>query len=341
MPKLPAQLIRRAKLVSRPVVLALVVWFVQGAAREGWRKLSERIDAGQWSFDRLDWAWLLAAAALYSLGQLPNGLFWRKILAGLGQHLPTTAVLRAFYIGHLGKYVPGKAMVVVMRTGMLVRHGANAGPAAVSVFYETLSMMAVGAVLSALLLALVFPEQRQWLWAALGVAAITGLPTVPPVFEQIIRRLRIGRGDEAAASHEVGRLGLATFLQGWALLSLGWAFLGLSVFAAVRAGGFSSAASFAEQWTLGTAAAALSVVIGFLSFIPGGFGVRDGVLLTVLTWRYDEAAAMVTAVLVRLIWLVAELLVSIILYRSAGSPAVEKSLSADSPDVYDAADAEA
>lgn len=340
MPKLPAHWIRRAKLVARPVMLALVVWFVQGAAREGWRKLSERIDAGQWNFDRLEWGWLLLAATLYSLGQLPNGLFWRKILAGLGQRVPTAAILRAFYIGHLGKYVPGKAMVVVMRTSMLVRHGAKAGPAAVSVFYETLSMMAVGAALSAVLLVIALPEQRQWLWGALAVAAITGLPTVPPIFEQIIRRLRIGKGDEASASHAVAGLGLPVFLQGWLLLTVGWAMLGLSVYAAMRAGGFTNAAPFASQWTIGTAAAALSVVIGFLSFIPGGFGVRDGVLFTVLTWQYDEASAMVTAILVRLIWLVAELLVSIILYRAAGSPAVDKALPTDSSDVYQAADAE-
>jgi len=42
-------------------------------------------------------------------------------------------------------------------------------------------------------------------------------------------------------------------------------------------------------------------------------------------WVYDDAAAMVTAVLVRLLWLVAELAVSIILYRLRPPPAGDAS----------------
>ena len=89
-----------------------------------------------------------------------------------------------------------------------------------------------------------------------------------------------------------------------------------------RAGGFDGSHSLAFQLTVCTAAASLSVVSGFLSFIPGGLGVRDGVLFFVLTWIYDPAAAIVTAVLVRLLWLVAELTVSLLLYRAAGSPRI-------------------
>lgn len=341
MPKLPADLMKHVKFIARPVMFLIVVWFVQGAAREGWRKLELRIDAGEWSLGQLQWGWLIAAAAIYSLGQLPFGLFWSKILAGLGQRLPLGPVLRAFYIGHLGKYVPGKAMVVVMRTSMLVRQGATAGPAAVSVFYETLSMMAAGAAISTLLILAKFSHQRNWLLGAVAMLGVTGLPILPPVFEQVIRRLRIGKSDESGASHALTGIGFRTFVEGWGLLFVGWAMLGASIVATVLAGGFSSSVGVVDEWTVATAAAALAVVIGFLSFIPGGFGVRDGILFTVLTWTYDEAAAVVTAILVRLIWLVAELLVSIILYKWVGSPQVQGALPGANADLYDAADAEA
>lgn len=341
MPKLPADLMKHVKRVARPVMFLIVIWFVQGAAREGWRKLQLRIEAGEWSLGQMQWSWLFAAALIYSLGQLPFGLFWSKILAGLGQRLSLGPVLRAFYIGHLGKYVPGKAMVVVMRTSMLVRQGATAGPAAVSVFYETLSMMAAGAAIATLLILAEFSHQRNWLMGAIAMLVVTGLPIFPPVFEQIIRRLRIGKSDEAGASHALTGISFRTFVVGWGLLFVGWAMLGASIVAAVRAGGFTSSVGIFDEWTVATAAASLAVVIGFLSFIPGGFGVRDGILFTVLTWAYDEAAAMVTAILVRLIWLVAELLVSIILYKWVGSPRVEGELPGANADLYDAADAEA
>lgn len=311
---------RRVVTFGKLAILALVAWFIHGALRHGWDSLGEHIRAGRWSPASLSWSWLALAAVLYSLGQLPCGLFWSRILAALGQRVPLGAVIRAFYIGHLGKYVPGKAMVVVMRTSMLTTHGAKPAPAAVSVFYETFTMMAVGALLSAIVLVVKYPERTDWLWGAVMMVGITGLPTFPPVFEQIVRRLRASRRDEAEASHEMRRIGPATFLAGWGLMTIAWILMGLSIWATARGAGFTSAQTastwpLGEEWTICTIAAALSVVIGFLSFIPGGFGVRDGVLFSVLGWIYDDAAAMVTAVLVRLLWLVAELAVSIILYR--------------------------
>ncbi len=58
--------------------------------------------------------------------------------------------LRAYLVSHLGKYVPGKAMVVVMRAGMSVPFGARGATAAIATFYETLVMMASGGLLAAL-----------------------------------------------------------------------------------------------------------------------------------------------------------------------------------------------
>lgn len=311
---------RRLILFAKLAIVALLAWFIRGALLHGWNGLREHIRNGSWSPAALSWPWLALSTLLYSLGQLPCGLFWSRILAALGQRVPLGAVIRAFYIGHLGKYVPGKAMVVVMRTSMLVPHGARPALAAVSVFYETFTMMAVGALVSAIVLAVKYPERTDWLGGAILMVGITGLPTFPPIFERIVRRLRASKADEAEASHELRRIGLLNFLSGWGLMTIAWFLMGLSIWAVVRGAGFTSdrttsAWPLGEEWTICTIAAALSVVIGFLSFIPGGFGVRDGVLFSVLGWVYGDAAAMVTAILVRLVWLVAELAVSIILYR--------------------------
>jgi len=313
---------RRLTALAKLALLSLIAWFIHRAVLNGWESLREQIRLGRWSPSDLNWGWLFLAGLLYSLGQLPCGLFWSRILAALGQRVPLGAVVRAFYIGHLGKYVPGKAMVVVMRTTMLAVHGAKPALAAVSVFYETFTMMAVGALLSAIVILVKYPTRTEWLWGSVLMVGITGLPTFPPIFEQIVRRLRASKRDEAEASHELRRIGPATFLSGWGLMTIAWFLMGLSVWATVRGAGFSAENhSLGEEWTIGTIAAALSVVIGFLSFIPGGFGVRDGVLFSVLGWIYLDAEAMVTAVLVRLVWLVAELLVSIILYRLRSKPA--------------------
>ena len=119
--------------------------------------------------------WLLVSALLYLVGILPEGLFWHRALRSLGQDVPLGRTLRAYYIGHLGKYVPGKAMVVVMRTGLVCGPGVDASIAAASVFLETLTMMAAGAFLGAVLLIAHDPWQSLLFWkrptVRLGAAA--------------------------------------------------------------------------------------------------------------------------------------------------------------------------
>jgi uncharacterized membrane protein YbhN (UPF0104 family) len=307
------QLKRRLKLVAKLAILAVLVYFVRHSALDGWTKLQDQIAAGRWSPGDLRWSWLVVAAVAYSLGQLPCALFWKRILGGLDQHPPLGAVVRAFYVGHLGKYVPGKAMVVVMRTGMLAERGVKAGAAAVSVFYETLTMMAVGSAVATLILVWKFREHHVWLAAAIGMTCVTAGPTIPPVFEFLLGRLRRG-GVESAASSEVRRLGFAALAYGWMLNVAAWLLMGASVWAVLRAIGAESNESLLDQWAVGVAAAALSVVVGFLALIPAGLFVREAVILTFLAPTYGEAAALVAAVMVRLVWLVAELAVSAILY---------------------------
>jgi uncharacterized membrane protein YbhN (UPF0104 family) len=135
-----------------------------------------------------------------------------------------------------------------------------------------------------------------------------------------VRKLRVGRADEAEASGEIGRIAPATLARGWLLVTIGWFLSGASIAATLRAAGFAGDSPPLDQWIVCTAAAALSVVVGFLSFVPGGFFVREAVIITFLGPTYGEKEALVAAVLVRLVWLVAELSVSVILYRSGPRP---------------------
>ena len=69
------------------------------------------------------------------VGLVPMAWFWHRTLAALGQPAPWRATLRAYFLGHLGKYVPGKAMAVILRVAAvrkwvpsmriaLIEHGA-------------------------------------------------------------------------------------------------------------------------------------------------------------------------------------------------------------------------
>ncbi len=291
-----------------------------------WDTIAEAVtELGQYSWDFSPW-WLILAGMLYLVGLLPAGLYWRHVLLVFGQDARLGEVLRAYYVGHLGKYVPGKAMVVVIRTGLVRSHRVDTAVAAVSVFLETLTMMAVGACIAAGILAVRLRDERFLFWGSLGLMLAAGLPTLPPIFRRLVSLAGVGRSDPATGE-KLGRLGHKTLVVGWAAMTLVWVILGLSLWATLRAMGIE------EPDLLGhlpryTACVSLAMVAGFLSLIPGGLGVRDFLLVKLILRLFEVTAAQaaVASGLLRLIWLVSELAISGILYGSrawisrSGSP---------------------
>ncbi len=79
------------------------------------------------------------------------------------------------------------------------------------------------------------------------------------------------------------------------------------------------------------ASVTLAVVLGFASLIPGGLGVREWVLNELLSPQLGYVAAFAGTIIVRLVWLVTEVVISIILYVCL--PAPEPILSVANSDV--------
>jgi hypothetical protein len=294
-------------------IVAVVVWFLRSAALDAMAKLHE-------SPLRLAPAWLAVSGFLYLLGLLPEGLFWHRVLRALGQEAGFGETMRAYFIGHLGKYVPGKAMVVILRTGLIRSHRVDTGLAVASVFLETLTMMSVGAFLAAAILAVSFPEHHWFVGLAVAMMAAAGLPTLPPVFSRLARLAGVGRSNPAVAEKLAG-LGYPLLAGGWLAMTVGWLLMGASLWAVLRAIG--APADLPGQWHLYTAAVALAVVGGFASMIPGGLLARELALGGFLDRQLGvPGLGLIVAAVLRLVWLVAEILISSILYplrpRSGG-----------------------
>jgi uncharacterized membrane protein YbhN (UPF0104 family) len=295
-------------LAIKLLIVAVVFWGVQ---RTLFAALAE---VGKQSW-RIEPAWLVLSGILYLAGLAPSGWFWHRLLQQMGARPTLGQTLRSYYIGHLGKYVPGKAMVIVLRAGLLRGQQVDAVLAAATIFLETLATMAVGALLAALLIGVWFRENWPLVLAALAMAAVTGLPAWPPVFRRVAKLLRLGRTNPALVER-LAEVDGRTIASGWLAIAAGWFLIGLSLWAARRSIGLEST-DFLTDAARYTAAVALATVAGFLSFIPGGFGVRDAVLMQVLALGLSQdaaATALVSAILLRLVWLVAELAISVILY---------------------------
>lgn len=305
-------LLRLVKLL----ILAAVLWWVHDTLTEGYAELRRR-EQGRWGWQP---GWLAIAGGIYLLGLLPFGLFWHRVLLTFGQRPRLGQSLRAYYIGHLGKYVPGKAMVVLIRAGLIRSHRVGVAVAAVSVFLETLTMMAVGACAAAAYLVFFFRQQWSWSCAAAALMAVSLAPTLPPVFRRLVRLLRVAKADPRAAD-QLERFGFATLLTGWLLSLVGWAGLGLSYWATLRGLGVQGMAPIGDLPRY-VAGVALAVVAGFLLLVlPAGVGVREAFLAKLMIPYLDglghaqsNAIAWASAFLLRLVWTVSELIISGIMY---------------------------
>ena len=307
----------------RIAVLVVVCVGVSGTVRGALAQLNEH----QWS---LRWTWLVVAGVAYLVGMMPMGWFWRRVLKAMGYEPPLPATMRAYIFGQLGKYVPGKAMVIVLRVAAMRRWAPSMRMVIVSVFVETLTMMATGATLAFVLSAFVLKSDWQVMLVALGMAVASGGPTLPPVlrwFGHIGAARFARRGDtertpdeSADAQAKLNGVTLGVLGEGWIAAAVCWLFYAISLWATLRAIGIEELPLVANLPTLVTAVA-FAVVAGFLSMLPGGLVVRDAVLMQLLAPLCGDANALVAAVLMRLVWLVSEVIACGILYIGAKSAA--------------------
>jgi hypothetical protein len=299
--------------VFKIALVALVAWGIHSTLWRAWQDLENE----HWKVSQLRPAWLLAAGICYLVGQLGPGWFWWRILRWLGQPAQPLETLRAYYIGHVGKYAPGKAMVIVLRAGLLRSGGTTATAATVAVFFETLTTMAVGAAMAVVILAARFRDNLGLIGIAVLLWLIVSGPTTPAVFRHLVRFTGAGKLDPAMAERLV-HLRYGSLVWCWFEIAAGWLLMGISLWATARAAGFHAELGLFDEIAFCTAAVAMSVVGGFLSFLPGGLGVREAALLQLLTPLYNADGALVVSLVSRLVWVVAELTLASILYLSIG-----------------------
>ncbi len=304
------------------LVVLVLIYFLRNTLLGAWEQFRRlESDAGV----RLDfrWGWCLGAGAIYVLGVLPAGWFWYRVLRDLGQQTTLGRALRAYIIGHLGKYVPGKLWVVFLRVGLVAGPEVQPSMAAAAVFIETLTMMAVGSFLAAVYLVFAWQGHGELLTAAVCIAAVAVFFTLPPVFKPILRIVarKTARQDVLLA---VERLGFRTLWQGWIGMFLLWTCFGISLWMTLRALGLDGVPFWGPLPRM-VATAAMATVCGFvIILLPGGLGVREFVLVALLApYLTDSHAATVpagrtelTAVLaaglLRVIWLLAEVAAAVI-----------------------------
>ncbi|HEX5268836.1 MAG TPA: lysylphosphatidylglycerol synthase domain-containing protein [Gemmataceae bacterium] len=148
--------------------------------------------------------WLVLCGAFYILGLGFSALCWHRVLYGLGQRPPFLTALRAYYIGHMGKYLPGKAWAVFLRGSLLRGSGTAPMLGTAAAFYEVFITMSAGALSAVVFFGLLLPPSpdhlgsgrvRQQFATVLDEAAKAG--NVPVDWQRLRRDLTLA--DEPGA----------------------------------------------------------------------------------------------------------------------------------------------
>jgi hypothetical protein len=260
--------------------------------------------------------------------------------------------VRAYYVGHLGKYVPGKALVPIIRGQMVAASGVRFRSAVLGVVYDSLVMMGVGAEIAVALAAHLIPDDLakapavlraaaehplgRWLLDhpfALPLAVLAGvalsLPVVGRMFAFVAHKFAPVPDDNDLA----GRIDAPLIGKGFLAFCVAWVAHGLCLWATLRGIGAPAELSNLAGWT---ATVAFSMFAGFVAiFSPGGAGVREGFLIELLRAQpgVDPRQAVAGAFVLRAVGMAAEVVVAAALYyglRPKRLPGADQG--ADAPD---------
>lgn len=296
------------------IVAVMLVW-VGMTFYHSWGDLT----AHRWKFQ---YGWLAFSGLFYLLGYFPAAIFWHHTLGAMGQKADLPASLRAYYISQLGKYTPGKAMVVIMRADMIRGKTVRASCAAACVFLETFTLMSSGAFFAAAITLFWFrdhPEYSRFLVLNGIMLVLSCVPTIPPFFRFVAEKLGVGKGDPQMPE-KMRQIRWRTVMYGWFLMIFTWTFFGLSLWGTIH--GLGLQAGPITELPRYVAISAMSVVLGFVLMTPGGLGAREWVIFQCLAPIFAlspdigssaEAFAIAVAAAQRVISIVAEVVIGAVL----------------------------
>lgn len=280
------------------------------------------------SFDlsQIHIGWLALSCAVYIIGWLPGVWFWRQLLFAHKAPVDFKPTLRAYYCGHLGKYIPGKAMALVIRSALLKAYNVPMSTGVLTATYETLASMGTGAAVGlALLPQLLHPfldsastsettlQLKRWaeftnrpILFPLGVAILTlfMLPIVSALLSKIAVK---ATPKEMIQDADPPKVSIRLLATGILFFTFGWWMHGLSLGLVLQS--VSSEYVSISDWPIWTGTISIATVSGFAAlFSPGGLGIREVIITELLNKQpgYDQQQAVIAALLLRIVWFIGE-----------------------------------
>ena len=282
--------------VLQYLVIAAIFYFLLKSVLGNWTQVKDF----SWQFD---W-WLLVASFLLQLLTLFWLVkIWQRMLRHTGSSVSYFKLFKVWFYANLGKYLPGKVWQFLGMIYMLEKEGVpKTSSFSTGVLAQSFSVIS-GLFISILFLGVDlyhrFFSKRPTLMIALLVLYLGVLIFLcyPKILEKIINLgLKIVKKEKIAL--DIRGRDVIIYLLAY---SISWLLFGLAFLTFVKS---MTHAHFNMYPTL-TGAYAFSLNIGFLAiFTPGGIGVREGVLVFLLSSLFPLPISTLISLLSRL-WMTA------------------------------------
>jgi uncharacterized membrane protein YbhN (UPF0104 family) len=254
--------------------------------------------AGQWDEARralagTEAAWLVAALLLAATAMFAIAWPWADVMAALGSRAPRGRALAWYFVGELGKYVPGGLWTVVGRAEQATTGGLDRSTA-----YASVALSLVAAYLAAIGVAVALVPVASGGGVPLAVVALlpAGLAVLHPRVLRpllgLLRRLARRPLGVEAPSWRVSVGLVARYVPAWLVV-------GGATWCVARA--LDPGAGVGRV----ALAAVVSWIVGLLAVpVPGGLGVREAVFVSAAGLPLSTGAA--TAVVARLAFMLVD-----------------------------------
>jgi len=301
---------RWAVRAAQLTLVAVIGFFVYRALATDLRGLSWQ-DVARW---QPDIALLALSLILLLTVYIAHAFLWRRIMADLGIGRPSArSAIRIYFVSSLGRYLPGKLWQLAGIATLSGREGIPAAPAAASAVIGHLGFLTTGLLLLGALLprrqiggpailaaaALLLVGSAAWILLTMKVGA--------PFRRGMVRRFGERLGPRLSGVFDLAERVRPRHAALWAAAyGATWIVLGIAF--AIFTAAFVPAA-LGQTRQLGATVAA-SYLAGYLSFMPGGLGVRELTMAGMLTETASipASASVLVAAASRLWFTAAELL---------------------------------
>jgi uncharacterized membrane protein YbhN (UPF0104 family) len=259
---------KRVRVLAQVLLVAAIV-FVVLRVRSLWH-------GGHVELGRVEWGALVGAVVLAAAATAAGAWIWLAILRGLGVRTERRWA-GIFFQAQLGKYIPGSVWQYAGRAAAARAYGIPVRPVAVSLPIEFAASAIAAGAMGAFLLG----------WWGAAVVLVVAVLLVAPARPALARKREV-----------------MTTMRATLLYLPVWLLLGGSFWLCAR----GLVAVRAEDLALYMGAFAVAWLAGLLAvYAPGGLGVREAVLVALLSSRIGAADALVVAAASRLILILVDI----------------------------------